>query len=85
MHPYLMEQQIKARNEDLRRELSRARPAPAWHWERPRLALRHDLGWLLVGLGLRLALGRSAARNARMSRPGAAPLSRTDEALTPGH
>ena len=27
MHPYLMEQQIKARNENLHRELSRARPA----------------------------------------------------------
>jgi hypothetical protein len=74
MHPYLVDLHMKARNEDLRREPSRARPAPARHRERPRLGLRHDLGWLLVGLGLRLALGRAAARNARVSRPGAVPL-----------
>ena len=70
MHPYLMEQQIKARNEDLHRELSRVRPAVARRRARPRLALRYGLGWLLVSLGLRLALGRAGARNALAGRPG---------------
>ena len=73
MHPSLVELHMKARNEDLRRELSQARPAPARHWGRPRLALRHDLGWLLVGLGLRLALGRRGARRARVRRAGGGP------------
>ena len=73
MHPYLMEQQIKARNEDLHRELSRVRPARARRRARPRLSLRYGLGWLLVSLGLRLALGRAGARGARgalAGRPG---------------
>ena len=70
MHPYLMEQQIKARNENLRRELSRVRPAVAWRRAQPRLSLRYGLGWLLVSLGLRLALGRAGARSALAARPG---------------
>ena len=73
MHPYLLEQQIKARNENLCRQMSHRRPEPAWRWERPRLALRHDLGWLLVGLGLRLVLGRSGARGAP-GQPGGSPV-----------
>ena len=73
MHPSLMELHMKARNEDLRRELSQARPAPARHWEGPRLALRHDLGWLLVGLGLRLAVGRSGPRGGPAARRGDGP------------
>jgi hypothetical protein len=60
MHPYLMEQQIKARNENLHREL--AHPRPERRGNRPRPSLRHDLGWMLVGVGLRMALGRSALR-----------------------
>ena len=60
MHPYLMEQQIKARNENLHREL--ARPRPERRGTRPRPSLRHDLGWMLVGVGLRMALGRSGLR-----------------------
>ena len=48
MHPYLMEQQIKARNENLHREL--ARPRPERRGTRPRPSLRHDLGWMLVGV-----------------------------------
>ena len=70
MHPYLMEQQIKARNEDLHRELSRVRPARARRRAPARLSLRYGLGWLLVSLGLRLALGRAGARGALMGRPG---------------
>ena len=72
MHPYLLEQQIKARNENLRRELSRPRAASARH--RPRPSLRHDLGWLLIGLGLRLALGRSGARGATAASAGGGPV-----------
>ena len=62
MHPYLMEQQIKARNENLHRELARPRRERARRGMRPRPSLRHDLGWMLVGVGLRMALGRSALR-----------------------
>ena len=60
MHPYLLEQQIKARNENLRRELARPRRERARRGARSRPSLRHDLGWMLVGVGLRMALGRSA-------------------------
>ncbi len=74
MHPYLLELQMKARNEDLRRELTRSRPAPAWPWARPRLDLRHELGWLLVSLGLRLALGRSGPRGDPATRRGSGPV-----------
>jgi hypothetical protein len=74
MHPYLMEQQIKARNENLHRELARPRRTPAGHWAWPRPSLRHDLGWLLVGLGLRLVLGRSGARGATAGQPGGGPV-----------
>jgi hypothetical protein len=80
MHPYLMEQQIKARNENLRRELARPRrermgrrPRP-----RPRLSLRHDLGWMLVGVGLRMAAGRPGPRSSQAARQGSGP------AITPG-
>jgi hypothetical protein len=60
MHPYLMEQQIKARNENLHRELARPRRERMRRGARPQPSLRHDLGWILVGVGLRMALGRSA-------------------------
>ena len=71
MHPYLMEQQIKARNEDLHREL--ARPRPERRGMRPRPSLRHDLGWMLVGVGLRMALGRSGMRGGPATRGGNGP------------
>ena len=71
MHPYLMEQQIKARNENLHREL--ARPRPERRGTRPRPSLRHDLGWMLVGLGLRMVLGRSALRGGPGARRGNGP------------
>ena len=59
MHPYLMEQQIKARNENLHRELARPRREPGRRRPQPRASLRNDLGWMLVGVGLHMALGRS--------------------------
>ena len=73
MHPYLMEQQIKARNENLNRELARPRPERVRRAARPRPSLRHDLGWMLVGVGLRMALGRSALRGGSGTRRGSGP------------
>jgi hypothetical protein len=73
MHPYLMEQQIKARNENLHRELARPRPEGVRRGTRPRPSLRHDLGWLLVGVGLRMALGRSGLRDGPAARRGNGP------------
>ncbi len=78
MHPYLMEQQIKARNENLHRELARPRQERPRRRPRPRLSLRHDLGWMLVGVGLRIALGRSGPRSSQAARRGSGP------AITPG-
>jgi len=72
MHPYLMEQQIKARNEDLHRELARPRPERVRRGTRP--SLRHDLGWMLVGVGLRMALGRSGLRGGPAARRGSGPV-----------
>ena len=71
MHPYLMEQQIKARNENLHREL--AHPRPERRGTRSRPSLRHDLGWMLVGVGLRMALGQSGLHDGPASRPGSSP------------
>jgi hypothetical protein len=73
MHPYLMEQQIKARNENLNRVLARPRPEHVRRGARPRPSLRHDLGWVLVGVGLRMALGRSALRGGAGARQGNGP------------
>jgi hypothetical protein len=73
MHPYLMEQQIKARNENLHRELARPRRERARRGARPRSSLRHDLGWMLVGVGLRMALGRSGLRGGPAARRGNGP------------
>jgi hypothetical protein len=73
MHPYLMEQQIKARNENLHRELARPRREHVRRGARPRPSLRHDLGWMLVGVGLRMALGRSGLRGGPAARRGNGP------------
>jgi hypothetical protein len=73
MHPYLMEQQIKARNENLNRALARPRRERVRRGARPRPSLRHDLGWILVGVGLRMALGRSALRSSPGARRGNGP------------
>jgi hypothetical protein len=78
MHPYLLEQQIKARNENLHRELARPRREPVRRRSRPRPSLRHDLGWMLVGVGLRLAVGRAGPRGRAAGRQGNGP------AITPG-
>ena len=73
MHPYLMEQQIKARNENLNRVLARPRSERVRRGVRPRPSLRRDLGWVLVGVGLRMALGRSALRGGAGARQGNGP------------
>jgi hypothetical protein len=73
MHPYLMEQQIKARNENLNRELARPRPERVRRGARARPSLRHDLGWMLVRVGLRIALGRSGLRGGPAARRGNGP------------
>ena len=73
MHPYLMEQQIKARNENLHRELARPRRERVRRGTQLRPSLRHDLGWILVGVGLRMALGRSGLRGSRAARRGSGP------------
>jgi hypothetical protein len=39
----------------------------------PRPSLRHGLGWILVGVGLRMALGRSGLRGSRAARRGSGP------------
>jgi hypothetical protein len=73
MHPYLMEQQIKARNENLNRALARPRRERVRRGARPRPSLRHGLGWLLVGGGLRMALGRSGLPGGPGARQGNGP------------
>ena len=74
MHPYLMEEQIKARNDDLRRELARPRREPGGRRAQSRPSPRRTLGWLLVGVGLRLALGRAGARSAISARASGGPV-----------
>jgi hypothetical protein len=73
MHPYLMEQQIKARNENLNRALARPRRERAGRGAQSRPSLRHGLGWMLVGVGLRMALGRSALPGGPAARRGNGP------------
>jgi hypothetical protein len=73
MHPYLMEQQSKARTENLYRELARPRRERVRRRARSRPSLRHDLGWMLVGVGLRMALGRSGLRGGPAARRGNGP------------
>jgi hypothetical protein len=72
-----MEQQIKARNENLHRELARPRHEQVRRRPGPRSSLRRDLGWMLVGVGLRMALGRPGRRG-QAARRGGGP------AVTPG-
>ena len=73
MHPYLMEQQIKARNENLNRALARPRRERAGRGAQSRPSLRHGLGWMLVGVGLRMALGRSGLPGGPGARQGNGP------------
>lgn len=56
MHPYDYQQLISQRHEELSRAATRVRlgqPAARHH-------MRQNAGWLLVHVGLRLALGREA-------------------------
>jgi hypothetical protein len=54
MHPYLHQQLINERQDELARIATRVRPSrPA-----ARHQMRQNAGWLLVHVGLRLALGR---------------------------
>jgi hypothetical protein len=61
MHPYEYQQLITERRDELARASAQLRlsQSTAWH------QMRQNAGWLLVHIGLRLALGRPA-------RPGAA-------------
>jgi hypothetical protein len=61
MHPYNYEQLISDRQDELARAATRLQLSQP----SPRHQLRQNAGWLLVHVGLRLALGRPA-------RPGAA-------------
>ena len=56
MHPYVYQQLITERQHELARAATRLRPGrPA-----ARHQIRRNAGWLLVHVGLRLALGREA-------------------------
>jgi len=57
MHPYLHEQMMNARCDELHRQSARRRGTVARAGHRSRAPLRRDVGWLLVHVGLRLALG----------------------------
>jgi hypothetical protein len=56
MHPYVHQQLIKERQDELARAASRAHLSRA----ADRHQMRQNAGWLLVHVGLRLALGRDA-------------------------
>jgi hypothetical protein len=73
MHPYLHEQMMKAHCTDLHRQAALGRGTVARAGRRNRTPLRHDVGWLLVHVGLRLALGPGQHGQAA-SRAGAAQL-----------
>jgi hypothetical protein len=56
MHPYVHQQLITERQNELARAATRVRPAGS----AARHQMRQNAGWLLVHVGLRLALGREA-------------------------
>jgi hypothetical protein len=60
MHPYMHEQLLRAERDDLGRHVARARPEPAPRRSRVRDPLRRNVGWLLINVGLRLALDQPA-------------------------
>lgn len=75
MHPYIHQQMMQAHCDDLRRQSARERRGTvARAGRRNRPPLRHDVGWLLVHVGLRLALGpgqhRQTASRAGAAQPG---------------
>jgi L,D-peptidoglycan transpeptidase YkuD (ErfK/YbiS/YcfS/YnhG family) len=55
MHPYVHHQLITERQDELARMASRVRPSRTT----ARHQMRENAGWLLVHVGLRLALGRN--------------------------
>lgn len=58
MHPYIYQQLIHDRRDELARAAARVQLSqPAARHQRQ---LRRSAGWLLVHVGLRLALGREA-------------------------
>jgi hypothetical protein len=74
MHPYLHEQMMTARCDELHRQRTPSRGTVARAGHRRRPPLRRDVGWLLVHVGLRLALGPEqhgrAAHRAGAAQPG---------------
>ena len=54
MHPYVHQQLITERQDELARIASRVRPSRTT----ARHQMRENAGWLLVHVGLKLALGR---------------------------
>jgi hypothetical protein len=55
MHPYMHEQLIRAQRDDLGRHAALPRPEPVPSRSRVRDPLRHNVGWMLINVGLRLA------------------------------
>lgn len=74
MHPYMHEKMMYAHCDDLHRQADPGRRAAARGGRPNRAPLRHDVGWLLVNVGLRLALGPGqhspAASRAGAAQPG---------------
>lgn len=60
MNPYLMEELIRQREQELRRSVRRYTPAPRCR-RRHRGGLRRRTGWVLIEIGLTLAQGSGDA------------------------
>jgi hypothetical protein len=60
MNPYLMEELIRQREQELRRSVRRCTPAPRIR-RRRRSCLRRRTGWVLIEIGLTLAQGSGDA------------------------
>lgn len=60
MHPYVHQQLISERQDELARVATRIRPSRTT----ARHQMRQNAGWLLVHVGLKLALGRDAQSTA---------------------
>jgi hypothetical protein len=82
MHPYMHEQMMQAHCADLYRQAARGRGTVARAGRRNRPPLRHDVGWLLVHIGLRLALGGAAAADQVEQVAGRADLARVHGAAS---
>jgi hypothetical protein len=60
MNPYLMEELIRQREQEMHRSVRRCTPAPRFR-RRRRGCLRRRTGWLLIEIGLTLAQGSGDA------------------------